>query len=51
MDGFADVINAEEAQAIQAYVINQAVESTGWGHQLLNLAAGSICIPQSWVVD
>ena len=49
MAGFADVLSAQDSQDLHAYVIDQTLTSTTWGNQLLQAAAGAICIPSSWM--
>ncbi|MEQ9003310.1 MAG: PQQ-dependent dehydrogenase, methanol/ethanol family [Pseudomonadales bacterium] len=51
MASFADVLSADDARDVHAYVISEAVASTGWGRRLLQAAAGLVCIPAEWLAD
>ena len=51
MPSFADVINAEEAKAIHAYVLDRAWDEPGIVEKMLGLVADNACIPVSWLTD
>jgi mono/diheme cytochrome c family protein len=51
MASFADVLSADDARDVHAYVISEAVASTGWGRRLLQAAAGLVCRPAEWLAD
>jgi hypothetical protein len=51
MPSFADAVSAEEAAAIQAYVLDRAWHEPGILERLLGLAVDYTCIPVSWMTD
>ena len=51
MASFADVVDAEGARAIQAYVIERALHEPTLVQQLAAWASERFCIPSSWATD
>lgn len=51
MPSFADAVSAEDAKAIQAYVLDRAWHEPGLLEKMLGVAVDNICIPVSWATD
>jgi mono/diheme cytochrome c family protein len=51
MPSFADAVSAEDARAIQAYVLDRAWREPGILEKILGVAIDKACIPVSWVTD
>jgi hypothetical protein len=51
MPSFADAGSAEDAKAIQAYVLDRAWHEPGLLEKMLGIAVDNLCIPVSWATD
>jgi quinohemoprotein ethanol dehydrogenase len=51
MAGFEDLIDADDAHAIHAYVSEQAHLEPGWVDLAFGWARENLCVPVSWVAD
>jgi quinohemoprotein ethanol dehydrogenase len=51
MPSFADVVSAEDAAAIQAYVLDRAWHEPGILERMLDVFVENACIPASWMTD
>jgi mono/diheme cytochrome c family protein len=51
MPSFADVVSAEDARAVQAYVLERAWHEPGIPERLLGWFVDNACIPTSWMTD
>jgi quinohemoprotein ethanol dehydrogenase len=51
MASFADVVSAEDADAIMAYVAERAHHEQSWLEWLGKLAAGRVQVPSYWLAD
>jgi quinohemoprotein ethanol dehydrogenase len=51
MPSFADAVSADDAKAIQAYVLDRAWHEPGILEKLLGLVVDNACIPVSWMTD
>jgi quinohemoprotein ethanol dehydrogenase len=51
MASFADVVSAEDADAIMAYVASRAHHEPGWLEWFGKLAAGRVQVPSYWLAD
>ena len=51
MPSFADVVSAEDARAIQAYVLDRAWHEPGILERMLGVVVDHACIPVSWMTD
>jgi len=51
MPSFADAVSAEDAKAIQAYVLDRAWHEPGLLEKALGLFVDNACIPVSWMTD
>jgi quinohemoprotein ethanol dehydrogenase len=51
MASFADLLDADDSHAIQAYVTKRAHESQGQTQALLDWLGGRVVIPVEWLVD
>ncbi|MBW2397746.1 MAG: hypothetical protein JRG80_00575, partial [Deltaproteobacteria bacterium] len=51
MAGFADLLDADYAHAIHAYVAEQAHHEPSWIDLTVGWARKNLCVPVSWVAD
>jgi quinohemoprotein ethanol dehydrogenase len=51
MPSFADSVSAEDAKAVQAYVLDRAWHEPGLMEKLLGFAVERACVPVSWMTD
>jgi hypothetical protein len=51
MPSFADAVSAEDAIAVQAYVLDRAWHDPGILEKLLGVVVDNACIPVSWMTD
>jgi len=51
MPSFADAVSAEDAKAIQAYVLDRAWHEPGILEKMLGVLVDHTCIPVSWMTD
>jgi mono/diheme cytochrome c family protein len=51
MPSFADALSAEDAKAIQAYVLDRAWHEPGILEKMLGIIVDNACIPASWMTD
>ncbi|MBW2362042.1 MAG: PQQ-dependent dehydrogenase, methanol/ethanol family [Deltaproteobacteria bacterium] len=51
MPSFADLVSAEDARAVQAYVLERAWHEPGVTERLLGWFVENACIPVSWMTD
>jgi quinohemoprotein ethanol dehydrogenase len=51
MPSFADAVSAEDAKAIQAYVLDRAWHEPGILEKMLGIIVDNACIPASWMTD
>ena len=51
MPSFADAVSEDDANAIQAYVLDRAWHEPGILERMLGIAVGRACLPVSWVTD
>jgi cytochrome c553 len=51
MPSFADAVSAEDAKAIQAYVLDRAWHEPGILEKMLGVFVDNACIPVSWMTD
>ncbi len=51
MASFADLVSAEDARAIQAYVLERAWREPGVAERLLDWAIDNACVPTKWMTD
>ncbi|MNC98170.1 hypothetical protein D3C83_160500 [compost metagenome] len=51
MASFADVLGAEDADAILAYVAGRAHHEPGWIEWISELLAGRVQVPARWLAD
>jgi hypothetical protein len=51
MPSFADSVSAEDAMAVQAYVLDRAWHEPGLTGKLLDFAVERACLPVSWMTD
>jgi mono/diheme cytochrome c family protein len=51
MASFADVLTAEDAEAIRAYVADRAHHTPGWLEWFASLAGGRLRIPAMWLAN
>ncbi|MBW2287419.1 MAG: PQQ-dependent dehydrogenase, methanol/ethanol family [Deltaproteobacteria bacterium] len=51
MAGFADLLDADDAHAIHAYVAEQAHHEPSWIDLTVGWARKNLCVPVSWVAD
>jgi quinohemoprotein ethanol dehydrogenase len=51
MPSFADAVSAEDAKAIQAYVLDRAWREPDLLEKMLGVLVNNACIPVSWLTD
>ena len=51
MPSFADAVSAEDARAIQAYVLERAWHEPGILEKMLGVLVDHACVPVSWMTD
>jgi quinohemoprotein ethanol dehydrogenase len=51
MASFADLIDADDARAIHAYVVAQALREPTLVERLFRWARKNLCVPTRWVAD
>jgi len=51
MPSFADVVSAEDARAVQAYVLDRAWHEPGVLEKMLGVFVDNACVPVSWMTD
>lgn len=51
MPSFADAVDAEDAKAIQAYVLDRASKRVGFLENMLGVFVDHACVPVSWLTN
>jgi hypothetical protein len=51
MPGFADRLDADDAQAIRAWVIERAHREPGLLERMARSLGDYVCVPASWMAD
>jgi quinohemoprotein ethanol dehydrogenase len=51
MPSFASTVSAEDARAVQAYVLDRAWNQAGFAERVIRFVAERTCIPVSWATD
>ena len=51
MASFADLLSVEDAEAIQAYIIERALHEPGMAQQIFEWVTARTCVPAAWLAD